>query len=65
MEQRQVARILNLIGELVHRIGGQQQAIGPARLKALRAVDHDVGKLLPIARRLKLGDGPKIEAVHQ
>ena len=58
-------RRLHLVGQLVHGVGAEQQALGATRLQLARGLDQKRAGAIPVAMMLPLGDLGEVERPQQ
>ena len=64
VEQRDGHRGADLVGDPVHRVGGQQQALRPRAFQALRRLDQHRGRAVPVPVVLHPRQGREVDAVQ-
>ena len=64
VENRKARAFLDLVGELVHRVGGNHKKRRAAGLQRTGSVDEDAGALAPFSLMLELLDAFEIDRMH-
>jgi hypothetical protein len=64
VQQRDLDGGLDLVGQAVHRVGAQHEALGARALQALRVAGEQAPGLVPVTASLQRLDGREVDAPH-